>query len=72
MEARIKKQGRASANVTRNVNNNNQQERKWTSGQFATMAAAGTIFGNSQPGNFPAWTPERVKAQPPARHAPFF
>eukprot|EP00959_Pyramimonas_sp_CCMP1952_P301930 6318036-Pyramimonas_sp.AAC.1 len=36
------------------------------------MAAAGTIFGNSQPGNFPAWAPENVEAQPPARHAPFF
>eukprot|EP00959_Pyramimonas_sp_CCMP1952_P368816 7725347-Pyramimonas_sp.AAC.1 len=36
------------------------------------MAAAGTIFGNSQQGNFPFWIPENAEAQPPARHAPFF
>eukprot|EP00959_Pyramimonas_sp_CCMP1952_P413351 8661447-Pyramimonas_sp.AAC.1 len=36
------------------------------------MAAACTIFGNSQQGNVPAWIPENAEAQPPARHAPFF
>eukprot|EP00959_Pyramimonas_sp_CCMP1952_P321640 6730517-Pyramimonas_sp.AAC.1 len=36
------------------------------------MAAAGQIFGNSQPGNFPAWVPAGAAAQPPARHGPFF
>eukprot|EP00959_Pyramimonas_sp_CCMP1952_P308145 6449051-Pyramimonas_sp.AAC.1 len=56
----------------KNISNNNQQERRWASGQFTTMAAAGTISGNSQPGNFPAWVPENAEAQPPARHAPFF
>eukprot|EP00959_Pyramimonas_sp_CCMP1952_P296160 6194946-Pyramimonas_sp.AAC.1 len=72
MEARTKRQGGASASVAKNVNNNNQQERKWASGHFATMAAAGTRFGNSQTGNFPAWAPEHAEAQPPARNAPFF
>eukprot|EP00959_Pyramimonas_sp_CCMP1952_P326953 6844026-Pyramimonas_sp.AAC.1 len=36
------------------------------------MAAAGTIFGNSQQGNFLAWVPDNAEAQPPARHAPSF
>eukprot|EP00959_Pyramimonas_sp_CCMP1952_P137486 2877547-Pyramimonas_sp.AAC.1 len=36
------------------------------------MAAAGQIFGNGLPGNFPAWVPEDAMAQPPARHGPFF
>eukprot|EP00959_Pyramimonas_sp_CCMP1952_P345327 7231928-Pyramimonas_sp.AAC.1 len=71
MDARIKRQRRASANIAKNVANNNQQEREWVS-NFATMAAAGTIFCNSQQGNFPAWVPENAEAQPPARHAPFF
>eukprot|EP00959_Pyramimonas_sp_CCMP1952_P194628 4070066-Pyramimonas_sp.AAC.1 len=29
MDARIRRQGRASANVAKNVANNSQQERKW-------------------------------------------
>eukprot|EP00959_Pyramimonas_sp_CCMP1952_P299940 6273524-Pyramimonas_sp.AAC.1 len=71
MEARIRRQARASANVANKVANNNQQEPRWVT-NFATMAAAGAIFGNSQRGNFPAWIPANAEAQPPARHAPFF
>eukprot|EP00959_Pyramimonas_sp_CCMP1952_P287149 6005104-Pyramimonas_sp.AAC.1 len=71
MDARIRRQARASANVAKNVANNNQQERRWIA-NFTTMAAAGTIFGNSQQGHFPAWIPANAEAQPPARHAPFF
>eukprot|EP00959_Pyramimonas_sp_CCMP1952_P314909 6591557-Pyramimonas_sp.AAC.1 len=39
---------------------------------ISTMAAAGTIFGNSQPGNVPARVPDNAEAHAPARHAPFF
>eukprot|EP00959_Pyramimonas_sp_CCMP1952_P386040 8090399-Pyramimonas_sp.AAC.1 len=60
MEARMRSQRRASANVAKNVANNNQHERRWET-NFATMAAAGTIFGNSQQGNFPAWIPENAE-----------
>eukprot|EP00959_Pyramimonas_sp_CCMP1952_P440189 9215646-Pyramimonas_sp.AAC.1 len=66
------RQQRASALVTKNISNNHQQERKWANGDFVKMAATGQIFGNSLPGNFPAWVPTDAAAQPPARHGPFF
>eukprot|EP00959_Pyramimonas_sp_CCMP1952_P409950 8591505-Pyramimonas_sp.AAC.1 len=51
---RTRRQERASAIVIRNISINQQQERKWADVAFTRMAAAGQIFGNSQPGNFPA------------------
>eukprot|EP00959_Pyramimonas_sp_CCMP1952_P347963 7288639-Pyramimonas_sp.AAC.1 len=56
----------------KSISSNQQQERKWVEGAFTRMAATGQIFGNSQPGNFPAWVPADAAAQPPARHGPFF
>eukprot|EP00959_Pyramimonas_sp_CCMP1952_P115877 2422495-Pyramimonas_sp.AAC.1 len=56
----------------KNISSNHQQERKWANGDYANIAAAGQIFGNSVPGNFRACVPENAVAQPPARHAPFF
>eukprot|EP00959_Pyramimonas_sp_CCMP1952_P152827 3197409-Pyramimonas_sp.AAC.1 len=56
-----------------NINNNLKLERKWaTNNQQLILAASGQTFGDSRPGSVHAWVPERVAAQPPARHGPFF
>eukprot|EP00959_Pyramimonas_sp_CCMP1952_P378224 7923117-Pyramimonas_sp.AAC.1 len=47
-------------------------ERTWANGGYTVMAAAGQTFGNSRPASVPAWVPDCVAAQPPARHGPFF
>eukprot|EP00959_Pyramimonas_sp_CCMP1952_P051202 1070137-Pyramimonas_sp.AAC.1 len=67
-----KRQKRASAHGIHNISSNQQQERKWANRVFQHMAASGQIFGNSQPGSFPAWVPDNAAAQPPSRHGPFF
>eukprot|EP00959_Pyramimonas_sp_CCMP1952_P261107 5459289-Pyramimonas_sp.AAC.1 len=66
------RQQRASALVMKSISSNHQQEREWANGEYIKMAAAGQVFGNSLPGNFPPWVPEDAMAQPPARHGPFF
>eukprot|EP00959_Pyramimonas_sp_CCMP1952_P054151 1132886-Pyramimonas_sp.AAC.1 len=56
-----------------NMRNNLKLECKWaTHDQYLILAASGQTFGNSRPGSVPAWIPQHVAAQQPARHGPFF